>query len=311
MLTGFLGAGKTTALNALLADPPEDGPRVAVVVNEFGALGVDASLVGHGALRIWEINKGSLFCACTREDLRQVLGEIAGAVRPDRVLIEATGLAEPMDLSSALDDPGLAAAFELRATVCLVDPLTFPKVARGLAAARAQVRAADLVLLNKCDLVEEGALAEVEDRVREIHPGVAIVRTTHGRLPADGLPPAPVRAGAGDAPRTDPPEGIASVSYQSRASMDRRKFYDLLDSWRTRCLRAKGQVLFADGPLFVEVAGGRVSSRPLRTPPDQPPPEPHTAFVVILEGLDPLEAQAALRDCERQRPSLRIPVRSG
>jgi G3E family GTPase len=309
LLTGFLGAGKTTALNALLADPPEEGARVAVVVNEFGELGIDAGLVGPGAVRTWEINKGSLFCACTREDLRQVLAEIEGTTKPDQVLIEATGLAEPLDLASALDDPTLADAFEVRAIVCLVDPLTFPKVARGLAAARAQVQEADLVLLNKCDLVDESALADIESMVREIHPTVPILRTTHGLLPREVLHRAPARSrGSGGKPRTAPPEGIASVSYQSRTPVDRRRLYDLLDTWRTRCLRAKGQVLFADGPLFVEIAGGRLSSRPLRA---AGAPEARTAFVAILEGLDPLEARAALRDCERRRPATRIPIRSG
>lgn len=307
MLTGFLGAGKTTALNSLLADPPEPGARVAVVVNEFGELGVDAGLVGPGAVRTWEINKGSLFCACTRADLQSVLAEIESEARADQVLIEATGLAEPVDLAGALDDPGPASAFEMQAAVCLVDPLTFPTVSGGLTAARVQVREADLVLVNKCDLVDDGALGDVEAMVREISPGVPIVRTTHGRVPREallGLSPRP--AGPAGEPRTEPPEGIGSVSYQSRTPVDRRRFYDLLDSWRTRCLRAKGQVLFADGALFVELAGGRLSSRPLR---GAGAPEPRTAFVAILEGLDPLEAQAALRDCERRRPATRIPVR--
>jgi hypothetical protein len=89
--------------------------------------------------------------------------------------------------------------------------------------------------------------------------------------------------------------------------VDRRRFYDLLDTWRTRCLRAKGQVLFADGPLFVEIGGGRLSSRPLGTAAGSL--QARTAFVAILEGLDPLEAQAALRDCERARPAPRLPVR--
>jgi len=307
MLTGFLGAGKTTALNALLAEPTEEGARVAVVVNEFGELGIDAGLVGPGAVRTWEINKGSLFCACTRADLQQVLAEIQSDVKPDQVLIEATGLAEPLDLARALDDPILAAAFEMRATVCLVDPLTFPKVAQGLAAARAQVRTADLVLLNKCDLVDEGALADAEALVREINPGVSLVRTTRGRVPGEALPrtPGPSRE-AGGKPRAEPPEGIAAVSYESRTPVDRRRFYDLLDTWRSRCLRAKGQVLFPDGPLFVEIAGGRLSSRPLRTAS----PGAGTAFTAILEGLDPLEAQAALRDCERARPAPRLPMGS-
>jgi G3E family GTPase len=306
MLTGFLGAGKTTALNALLADPPEPGARVAVVVNEFGELGIDAGLVASGAAGTWEINRGSLFCACTRADLRRVLSQIEDTVRPDSVLVEATGLAEPLDLATALDDPSLAAGFEMRATVCLVDPLTFPKVAGSVAAVPAQVRAADLVLMNKCDLADEAARAETEARVREIDPDVPIVRTIHGRLPEALLPARRRPHPPAGEPATAPPPGIASVSYESRTPVDRRRFYDLLDTWRSRCLRAKGQVLFPDGPLFVEIAGGRVSSRPAR----RTAPESTTAFTVILEGLDPLEAQAALRDCERARPAPRLPMSS-
>jgi G3E family GTPase len=311
MLTGFLGAGKTTALNALLANPPEEGARIAVVVNEFGELGIDAGLVGPSAARTWEINRGSLFCACTRADLQQVLAEIEGPERPHLVLIEASGLAEPLDLATALDDPTLAESFEIRSTVCLVDPLTFPRIASGLGAARVQVREADLVLLNKCDLVDEAVLVGVEALVRDIHPTVPLERTTHGRLSRESLPRAPPRprgsGGSRGSPRTEPPAGITSVSYQSRTPVDRRRFYDLLDTWRTRCLRAKGQVLFPDGPLFVEIAGGRLSSRPLPTAP----PEARTAFTAVLQGLDPLEAQAALRDCERSRPAPRLPMSSG
>jgi G3E family GTPase len=306
MLTGFLGAGKTTALNSLLAERTAGGDRVAVVVNEFGELGIDAGLVGPGSVRTWEVNRGSLFCACTRADLQQVLAEIQFEVKPDQVLIEATGLAEPLDLARALDDPALAAAFEMRATVCLVDPLTFTKVARSLAAARAQVRSADLVLLNKCDLVSEATLAETEARVRELDPRVPVARTTHGRVPEALVPTTRRPHRPTGEPPTAPPPGIASVAYQSRTPVDRRRFYDLLDTWRPRCLRAKGQVLFPDGPLFVEIAGGRLSSRPLRTAL----PEAGTVFTAILEGLDPLEAQAALRDCERARPAPRLPMGS-
>jgi G3E family GTPase len=306
MLTGFLGAGKTTALNALLGSPPRDAPRVAVVVNEFGELGIDGGLVGPSSVRTFEVNKGSLFCVCTRVDLQRVLAEIEGTVRPDLVLLEATGLAEPLDLASGLDDPGLAARFEMQAVVCLVDPLTFPRIAGGLAAARAQVRGADLVLLNKCDLASEPELAAAESQVLAIHPGVPVKRTTLGRVPWDALRRHPGRAGGakGEA-ATHPPEGLASVTYESRTPVDRRRFYGVLDGWRTRCLRAKGQVFFPDGPLFVEIAGGRLSSRPLRS---ADPAEPRTAFVAILEGLDAIEALAALRDCERARPASRLPV---
>jgi len=299
LLTGFLGAGKTTALNGLLSDPPEPGARVAVVINEFGALNVDAGLLRPGAVRSYEINQGCLFCACTTSQLQAALSEIAEVVRPDFVLIEATGLAEPRDLESALESDRLASAFELRATVCLVDPLTFPKVATVLEASRVQVRQADLVLLNKCDLVDEAQIRAAEQRVREVRSDVPLQRTRFGRLPREALRPSPGGRKIPSAPaQREPPRGFVSVCYESDVPVDRRAFHELLAGWRTRCWRAKGQVLFTDGPLFVELAGGRVSSRPV---PEGGPDAraPGTAFVLILEGQDPIDALAALRACER------------
>ena len=95
LLTGYLGAGKTTMLNNLLGAEMFKGKRVALVINEFGQLGIDGALVRPGEWTKFELNKGSLFCACIKVDTVKVSG-IAFDIKPDVVIIEATGLAKPL-----------------------------------------------------------------------------------------------------------------------------------------------------------------------------------------------------------------------
>ncbi|MFZ5828630.1 MAG: GTP-binding protein, partial [Planctomycetota bacterium] len=106
LLTGCLGAGKTSALNHLLREPALAGRRVALLVNEFGELGIDGKLVEAEGVPLYELNRGSLFCACIRHDAVAALKAIALKVDPELLLVEATGLADPADLEQWLLAPG-------------------------------------------------------------------------------------------------------------------------------------------------------------------------------------------------------------
>lgn len=298
-ITGFLGAGKTTLLNRILTAEMENDLRVAVVVNEFGSLGVDSALLVPGGYARYEINKGSIFCICTKTDLLRLFTEIRDTIRPDLVLVEASGLAEPRDLATILAVPGLADAFETAVNICVVDPLTFPKVKSTLRTAQVQVQEADQIVVNKADLVPEGVLTELEREIRELNPAAAVSRAVRGNIPLEGLfsefhPHDWLRA-----PRTRPPEGIVSVVFEADLAMDRDLLYRLLEDWRSQCLRAKGIVQFTDGRFFLELAGGRLTVRPgrdIRLSSDHP-----TALVLILQGISADEATAALAACRSRR----------
>lgn len=300
LLTGFLGAGKTSLLRHVLASPAVADRRLAVVINEFGTLGIDAALLPAGDFRTYEINKGSIFCICTKTDLIAVFGEIAHSLHPDAVLVEASGVAEPRDLGGILEIPSLAAAFRLAAAVCVVDPLTFPKIQHTLRAARVQARDADLLVLNKEDLATPAQLAAVETALHALNPHAPVLRTSHGRVPVERI----LATGANSTVTweqrviREPPAGIVSVAFESRGVMDRRRFYEQLAAWGEQLLRAKGRVRFADGPLVVEVAAGRISSAPEsgRGFAESAP----TAFVLITRELGPDVVQAALTACELQ-----------
>jgi G3E family GTPase len=298
LLTGFLGAGKTSLLRHLLADPALSARRLAVVVNEFGTLGVDAALLPAGRFRTFEINKGSLFCICTKTDLISVFGTIARDLRPDAVLVEASGVAEPRDLGGILEIPSLAAAFRLAAAVCLVDPLTYPKVRHTLRAAQVQVRDADLLVLNKCDLAAPALLADLEADLRARNPRAPILRATHGRVPVDRILAAGMSSAVAWETRVirEPPAGVASVTYESRGTMDRARFEAQVVAWGERLLRLKGRVAVAGETLLVEVAAGRMTCAPAADLALASPMP--TALVVITRGLDLDAVRAALAACE-------------
>ena len=128
LLTGYLGAGKTTLLNHLLAQPEVAEKKLVLIINEFGQLGVDGQLLQPGSYTRYEINKGSLFCICTKVDFIKALQEISRSIHPDLVLIEATGIAQTGDIEAFMSEPVVKDKFAIQANVCVVDALNFIKV---------------------------------------------------------------------------------------------------------------------------------------------------------------------------------------
>ena len=169
LLTGFLGSGKTTCLNRLLQRLSGRYSRIAVVMNEFGSIGIDGRLVedpGH----LVELENGSIFCVCIRENFLAAMAKLAQEFQPEVVIIEATGVADPLEMGDFLAYPGLRDVYRLHRTVTLVDALNFPKVIQTLRAARAQAQAADVFLMTKTDLVDHRADTLLEELLLGINP---------------------------------------------------------------------------------------------------------------------------------------------
>ena len=183
LLTGFLGAGKTTFLNHILEE--FSGTKVGLIVNEFSGTGVDGALIRQdipGAKMI-ELNNGSIFCACIKDSFVDSLISLADRDL-DYVFVEASGLADPSSISSILDQIRTlsGASYDYCGAVCLVDALYFPKYLKLLLALRRQVEYSRAVILNKTDLVDEEQLSQVEASIREINPKAAIHRSTYARV---------------------------------------------------------------------------------------------------------------------------------
>jgi G3E family GTPase len=184
VLTGFLGSGKTTLLNRILSE--KHGKRIAVIENEFGEVGVDHQLVIGAEEELFETNNGCI-CCTVRGDLIRILGQLMKRRdRFDYIIIETTGMADPGPVAQTffLDDE-LKTQFSLDAIVTMVDAKHFEKHVDELNEPAEQVAFADLVLLNKTDLVDAAALARIEARIRGINGTAKILRTQNADAPID------------------------------------------------------------------------------------------------------------------------------
>jgi G3E family GTPase len=175
VLTGFLGAGKTTLLNRLLATA--EGERIAVIVNEYGEVGIDGQLVLETQDEVIELNNGCV-CCTVRTDLIGAIGKLVSSGRAiDRIIIETSGLADPAPvIQSFLLDETLAEHLALDAIITVVDARHVAEQL-SLDEAAEQIAFADVLLLNKTDLEPEHALAAVEKELRRRNPLARIIRT--------------------------------------------------------------------------------------------------------------------------------------
>jgi G3E family GTPase len=259
LITGYLGSGKTTLLNHLLATPQLRAQRVALIVNEFGTLGVDGQLLNQAADRVFELNRGSLFCACLEADFARTLDVIATQIRPDVVLAEASGVAQTSDLGKFFDEPASGGQFEIRANVCVVDP-NLTKVLPYLRASRIQVAWADGLVINKTDLLGEAGAARLAAVLGDLNPRATQTRVTHGRVAWDfvqGLQHVPCQA----PPTVAPPEQLATCSIPGRCA-NRSEFHAAFRNVQDRLLRLKGVIDFGDGPVLVEGIFDALTERP-------------------------------------------------
>jgi G3E family GTPase len=184
VLTGFLGAGKTTLLNRILSE--NHGKRIAVIENEFGEVGVDHQLVIGAEEEIFETSNGCI-CCTVRGDLIRVLGQLLKRrERFDYILIETTGMADPGPVAQTffLDDD-LKEQFVVDAIVTLVDARHFERHLQELKEPAVQVGFADVVILNKTDLVSATDLARIEQKIRGINGTAKVHRAVNAAVPID------------------------------------------------------------------------------------------------------------------------------
>lgn len=254
ILTGFVGAGKTTTLNRLLCCDPLVSTNPALIINEFGKIGVDGALVQRQDLKRYDINKGSIFCICTKTDFLKALSEIAEGGRHQSLLIEATGIAETVDIESFLDVPSLKERFGIRANLCLVDAANFTRVAAFLKPAKTQVQYADALIINKCDLVNDSELKRLLQILENLNPDVPRIQTKYGQIELDFLND--VQHNTHDNKVIEqPPKDIIAVSISTDRPFDRDSFYKMLRTLKENLLRLKGNINFGDGCRFIELAG--------------------------------------------------------
>jgi len=178
ILTGFLGAGKTTLLNHILSN--QQGVKTAVLVNEFGEIGIDNDLIIATGEDMVELSNGCICCSINGELLDAVYRILDRPDPVDYLVVETTGLADPLPVAMTFLGSDLRDDTRLDSIITLIDAENFSDEILDGEVARAQVVYGDILLLNKCDLVSEERLTEVEGRLREIKTDARILRSVKG-----------------------------------------------------------------------------------------------------------------------------------
>jgi G3E family GTPase len=224
LITGFLGAGKTTFLNRIIKRFPRD-KKLTLLVNEFGEVGVDGTLVEGEDIDMMEISKGSIFCVCVKTDFIKGLYELSTTVKPDVLLIESTGVANPSDLKTDIKLPIFNNRFNFMEQFCIIDALHFLGAYEVYASLEKQIASSSVFIINKIDTASADTIEATKNVIRKFHPDPLFFETNYADIPLESFFDLTTDSGKVTSGRSDE-EKMAVMS-----SKELDKFIDdLLDS---------------------------------------------------------------------------------
>jgi G3E family GTPase len=248
LVTGFLGSGKTTLVNHILSN--RAGVKAAVLVNELGDIGIDNDLIVAAEGGMIELSNGCICCS-TNNDLLDSIVRVLGRPDPvDHILVETTGVADPLPVAQTFQRPEFRDALRLDAIVAVADAEQFSLDLFDSQAVRGQLRHADAILVNKCDRVGEERLDMVEGKIRAVNAEARLLRTTRSAVPlplildVDLHRPAPGGHGHHHAHLDD--DGFVSLSFESDRPFSVTRFQEFLDNRPSGLFRGKGFLRLAE-----------------------------------------------------------------
>lgn len=254
LITGFLGSGKTTFLKNFINCFPDK--KIYIIVNEFGKVGIDGTLLQSTGAGIAEINNGSMFCSCRMDQFENALMN-AIAVHPDILLIETSGLSDPSRINHIISTAEYS-EIEYRGSICLIDAVNFLKVIETAQNCRKQLSISSVVLINKCDLVLFDQLLKVQNAVYEIQPSAKIYETEFGYFEEKWLQK--VHPAGESAPTDNRPDITlqkAAIQIAPETSINEMKL--ILKFLKDFTFRIKGFVQLKEGVYFVDCTGMTIS----------------------------------------------------
>ncbi len=264
IVTGFLGSGKTTLLKRILEKYSEK-KRIAVIQNEFADGHIDGrELRGlRKPFEILELNKGSVFCVCLLSDFVSSCVSLVEQTGPDLVVLEASGMADPIAIVEILTNSELGRVLHLGYIWSIVDTSSFLRVHGNITRVVHQTRVADEIILNKTDLTHPDTVEATSRRIRELNPHAHVVKTSHCatelRLQTADTPTAVLRAAEHSLlkPGERPPVGSAAL--RTHTTMSEAQLSRFLSEYAPKCFRLKGYVNMPDGTTrSVQAASDRI-----------------------------------------------------
>jgi G3E family GTPase len=285
LVTGPLGSGKTTLLRQILATRPA---KIAIVMNEFGEIAIDAKVLEGKNVRIAELGGGCVCCSLLGE-FEAAVNEIIARVQPDLIIVETTGLAEPEALVFNIQEAVPQCRLDGVVSVIDADMLVrFPELGHTT---RLQMEEADIVLFNKIDLIDPGQIESLENKLREVNPTAAIIRTEHCQIDPELL------FGIGRERKVAAPQHrhqleFESFTFTSNKDFSRDCFQGFADHLSVSVHRAKGFVRFEDGAQLFNFVAGRWALEPFESA--------ETQLVFIGKGIAAQKSSIidALKKCE-------------
>jgi G3E family GTPase len=258
LITGPLGSGKTTLLRHILATQPG---KIAIIMNEFGEIAIDKKVIEGKNVRIAELGGGCVCCSLLGE-FEAAVNEIIEKITPERIVVETTGLAEPEALVFNIQEA--LPQCRLDGVVSVVDAdmlIRFPELGHTT---RLQIEGADILLLNKIDLIQPSQIAPLETKLRQINPTAAIVRTERCRINPELL------FGIGRERKIARLEHVHEHEFESfgltsNKTFSRNCFEDFVSSLPGSVVRAKGFIHFADGAQLFNFVAGRWELEPFES----------------------------------------------
>ncbi len=300
LITGFLGSGKTTLVNNLLNE--QHGMRIAVIVNDFGAVNIDAELIKESNADSISLANGCVCCTLTNGLLGTVADLVGRETPPDHIILEASGIAEPYAvIQVVLSNPAL----RLNGIVCVVDAdrllddLATPSVAPLI---QRQVRASDLVIVNKVDVAGRDKIARARGWLEVTQPKSRLILASFAKVPAVVALGVPVQSAfAAEAFEGRHSDVFQSVTFASDLPLDDRRLRGLLDHLPPGILRLKGFIRLLSSPEDFSVLQSTATRWTISKDQATKARDKSEIVIIGLRGaFDPSRTVQAFADCERQ-----------
>ena len=258
ILSGFLGSGKTTFLEKMVEGFKNQ--KIAVIMNEFGKSDVDGKLISHLPVMMERINNGSIFCSCKSDKFVDVMIDITKQ-KPDILIVESSGLANPSTMPSILDLVSKLTneSFDLQANIGIMDATNVYKLARTAVMIASQIAHSDIILLNKVDMASSEEIERSKEIILEYNPKVQIIETIHCDIPFSLL----TKGLENKKEKTNLPPfkhllGLQNILIKVETSTTKELLLNWIKDFLEDVYRIKGFVKLKEGWHFVEVASGQV-----------------------------------------------------